>query len=73
MAAESKHDRMLGLKVVAVFPGNASHKMPALTSIYLLFNSSTGAQLAPVAGDVLTARRTAATSALAFHANYAYE
>jgi ornithine cyclodeaminase len=39
--------------------------MPALTSVYLLFDSGTGVQLATIAGDVLTARRTAATSALA--------
>ena len=74
MAAESEHDGMLGLKMVAVFPGNASRKMPTLTSIYHLFDGSTGAQLATVAGDVLTARRTTATSALAVsYPNYAYE
>jgi ornithine cyclodeaminase len=48
--------------------------MPTLMSIYHLFDGSTGARLATVAGDVLTARRTAATSALAAsYANYAYE
>ncbi|TAI66988.1 ornithine cyclodeaminase family protein [Bradyrhizobium sp. Leo170] len=62
---KSEGDDLLGIKLVAVFPGNAARKMPALTSVYLLFDSGTGAQLATVAGDVLTARRTAATSALA--------
>jgi ornithine cyclodeaminase/alanine dehydrogenase-like protein (mu-crystallin family) len=60
-----EHDGLLGIKVVAVFPGNAARKMPALTSVYLLFDSGTGVQLATIAGEVLTARRTAATSALA--------
>jgi ornithine cyclodeaminase len=61
----SEADGLLGIKLVAVFPGNAARKMPALTSVYLLFDSRTGVQLATIAGDVLTARRTAATSALA--------
>jgi ornithine cyclodeaminase/alanine dehydrogenase-like protein (mu-crystallin family) len=62
---KSEQDGLLGIKLVAVFPGNAARKMPALTSVYLLFDSGTGVQLATIAGDVLTARRTAATSALA--------
>ncbi|WP_407180774.1 ornithine cyclodeaminase family protein [Bradyrhizobium sp. STM 3562] len=62
---KSENGGLLGVKLVGVFPGNAARKMPALTSVYLLFDSGTGAQLATIAGDVLTARRTAATSALA--------
>jgi ornithine cyclodeaminase/alanine dehydrogenase-like protein (mu-crystallin family) len=62
---KSEHGGLLGIKLVAVFPGNAARKMPALTSVYVLFDGSTGVQLATIAGDVLTARRTAATSALA--------
>jgi Ornithine cyclodeaminase/mu-crystallin family len=46
--------------------GNAARNMAALTSVDMLFDSGTGRQLATIAGDVLTARRTAAaTSALA--------
>src|ERR1700733_12756070 len=56
---KSEQDGLLGIKLVAVFPGNAARKMPALTSVYLLFDSGTGAQLATISGDVLTARRTA--------------
>jgi ornithine cyclodeaminase/alanine dehydrogenase-like protein (mu-crystallin family) len=73
MAAEPEHDGMLGLGVVAVFPGNASRKMPALTSIYLLFESSAGAQLATVAGDVLAAPDRATSTLAISYANYAYE
>ncbi|WP_454625244.1 ornithine cyclodeaminase family protein [Bradyrhizobium cenepequi] len=62
---KSDHAGLLGIKMVAVFPGNAARKMPALTSVYQLFDSGTGVQLATIAGDVLTARRTAATSSLA--------
>ena len=62
---KSEEGGLLGVKLVAAFPGNAARKMPALTSVYLLFDSGTGVQLATIAGDVLTARRTAATSALA--------
>lgn len=60
-----ERDGLLGIKLVAVFPGNAARKMPALTSVYLLFDSGTGVQLATIDGNVLTARRTVATSALA--------
>lgn len=62
---KSENGGLLGVKLVTVFPGNAARKMPALTSVYLLFDSGTGTQLATIAGDVLTARRTVATSALA--------
>ncbi|WP_454621063.1 ornithine cyclodeaminase family protein [Bradyrhizobium cenepequi] len=61
----SKGPSLLGVKLVTVFPGNVSRNMPALTSVYLLFDGATGTQLATINGDVLTARRTAATSALA--------
>ncbi len=55
----------LGVKLVTVFPGNANRGMPGLTSCYLLFDSGTGAQLATIDGNVITARRTVAASALA--------
>jgi ornithine cyclodeaminase len=54
-----------GVKTVAVFPGNAGLGLPALHSTYLLFDAGTGAPLALLDGDELTARRTAAASALA--------
>jgi ornithine cyclodeaminase len=55
----------LGIKLVTVFPGNANRGMPGLTSCYLLFDSGTGVQLATIDGNVITARRTVAASALA--------
>lgn len=55
----------LGIKIVNVFPGNAEKALPGLTSCYLLFDSGTGAQLANIDGNVITARRTVAASALA--------
>ena len=55
----------LGTKIVTVFPGNSGRGMPALTSVYLLFDSRTGVQLASIHGNTVTLRRTVATSALA--------
>jgi ornithine cyclodeaminase/alanine dehydrogenase-like protein (mu-crystallin family) len=55
----------LGVKVVNVFPGNADRGLPAVTGLYLLFSATTGAILATIDGAELTARRTAAASALA--------
>ena len=56
---------VLGVKVVSVFPGNAARGAPALSSSYLLCDGATGAHLALLDGDEITARRTAAVSALA--------
>jgi ornithine cyclodeaminase/alanine dehydrogenase-like protein (mu-crystallin family) len=55
----------LGIKIVSVFPGNSARGEPAVTSLYLLSNAVTGKQLALIDGNELTARRTAAASALA--------
>jgi ornithine cyclodeaminase/alanine dehydrogenase-like protein (mu-crystallin family) len=55
----------LGIKLVTVFPGNSARGLPALTSVYLLFDSGNGAQLASIDGNAITLRRTVATSALA--------
>ena len=57
--------RYYGLKVVNVAAGNAARGLPGLHSIYLLFDATTGAPLAQIDGDEITARRTAAASALA--------
>ncbi|WP_088958661.1 ornithine cyclodeaminase family protein [Variovorax sp. HW608] len=54
-----------GVKTVNVFPGNASLSRPALHSTYQLFDANTGVPIAQMDGDVITARRTAAASALA--------
>jgi ornithine cyclodeaminase len=55
----------LGVKIVTVHPANAERGLPAVHATYLLADLATGAPLALLDGDVLTARRTAAASALA--------
>lgn len=55
----------LGVKTVAIFPGNAQHGLPGLHSTYLLYNARTGQPLAMLDGNSITSRRTAAASALA--------
>lgn len=57
--------RYAGVKMVSVFPGNAMRAMPAIFGTYLLSSGTTGEMLAAIDGGELTARRTAATSALA--------
>lgn len=57
--------RYAGVKMVSVFPGNAMRAMPAIFGTYLLSSGRTGEMLAAIDGGELTARRTAATSALA--------
>ena len=57
--------RYLGLKTVNVAPGNAEHGLPAVFSTYQLFDARTGVPLAQIDGNEITARRTAAASALA--------
>jgi len=55
----------LGVKQVAVFPGNNQRGLPGLSSQYTLSCGKTGQPLAQLEGNELTARRTAAASALA--------
>lgn len=55
----------LGVKVAAVFPANAAHGIPTVQASYLLLHGETGQPLAMLEGGELTARRTAAASALA--------
>lgn len=58
-------NRYLGVKAVNVFPANARIGKPAVSGVYLLFSAQTGETLAILEGGELTARRTAAASALA--------
>lgn len=55
----------LGVKLVNVFPGNAARGLPAVSGVYVLFDGTTGQAVALIDGGELTARRTAAASALA--------
>lgn len=57
--------RYMGLKQVSVFPGNAQRGLPSIFGSYLLSSAVTGELLAIIDGGELTARRTAAASALA--------
>ncbi|MEH6580221.1 MAG: ornithine cyclodeaminase family protein [Amphritea sp.] len=55
----------LGVKQVNVFPGNNTRNIPGLSSHYMLSCGKTGQPLVQLDGNELTARRTAAASALA--------
>lgn len=55
----------LGVKIVNVFPGNSDRGQPAVRAAYLLSSARDGEILALLDGGELTARRTAAASALA--------
>jgi ornithine cyclodeaminase len=55
----------LGVKIVTVFPGNHQQGYSTINGLYVLFCASTGRLLMQMSADELTARRTAAASALA--------
>lgn len=55
----------LGIKTVSIFPANRQHGLPGLHAAYLLMDAATGVPLALLDGNEITARRTAAASALA--------
>lgn len=55
----------LGVKIATIFPGNNAHGLPSVYSSYLLSDSATGAPIALLDGNEITARRTVAVSALA--------
>lgn len=64
--------KKLGVKTVTVFPTNAAftipsspRRLPAVHSVYMLYEATTGVPLAHMDGGVLTSRRTAAASVLA--------
>lgn len=58
-------DGAIGVKTVTVFPGNGAKGLPAVMGSYALLDGATGAPRALLEGRELTARRTAAASALA--------
>lgn len=58
-------DVYLGIKTVNVYAGNRDKGLPGLFATYTLFEASTGRPLAHLDGNVITARRTVAASALA--------
>lgn len=54
-----------GVKLATIAPSNAALGMPTLHGVYVLFSGSTGTPCALLDAGALTARRTAAASALA--------
>jgi ornithine cyclodeaminase len=57
--------RLIVVKIVNVVPGNSARALPAVAASLLVFHGRTGALLAMLDGGEVTARRTAAASALA--------
>src|SRR5258708_31451883 len=57
--------RHFGVKLLTIFPDNAVLQKPSLMGAYLLFDGKTGEPLVQMDAPALTARRTAAASALA--------
>ena len=58
-------ERLVGCKLVTVYPDNARVQKPSVYGSYLLLSGETGEPLALMDGTTLTARRTACASALA--------
>ena len=55
----------MGVKIATVHPANSARGLQAVHASYLIADTRSGAPIALLDGDVLTARRTAAASALA--------
>src|SRR5436190_1067239 len=58
-------ERLVGCKIVTVYPDNAKRNKPAVFGSYLLLSGETGEPLAVMDGTLLTVWRTACASALA--------
>ncbi|MBU1440045.1 MAG: ornithine cyclodeaminase family protein [Gammaproteobacteria bacterium] len=63
MPAWGEHGFM-GIKTINIFPGNGARGLPGLHASYMLYDAHTGVPLAHMDGNEITARRTAAASAL---------
>lgn len=63
MPVMSEH--LAGVKVLAVTPQNSGSELPVVGGLFVLLDAQTGAALATMDAGELTARRTAAVSALA--------
>lgn len=57
--------RHIGVKLVTVFPGNATRGERSVAALYVLFDATNGVPLATLDGEELTACRTAGASAYA--------
>ncbi|RAP37563.1 ornithine cyclodeaminase [Legionella quinlivanii] len=65
MPAYLSDEKILGLKVVSVFPDNSQHNKPSINGTILLIDASTGEPLVLMDAAYLTALRTGAVSGLA--------
>ena len=65
MPAYDSDTKVMGVKVVSVFPGNHSKGLSSHQGAVLLFDNETGQMYAIIDGDRSTAIRTAAASAVA--------
>lgn len=63
--ADATSGGALGIKIVTVYPDNGAKGLPAVMGNYMLLDGTTGTPRALIDGQALTARRTAAASALA--------
>lgn len=57
--------KYLGVKIVTVSPHNSRFDLPSIQGVYQLFDAKTGSPLASFDASAITARRTAAKSAVA--------
>ncbi len=68
MPAYLPESHALATKLVSVFPKNSMRRLPLVEALVILNDDSTGAPLAALEGTTITARRTAAASAVATRA-----
>jgi ornithine cyclodeaminase/alanine dehydrogenase-like protein (mu-crystallin family) len=65
MPVHLPRDKRLGVKVVTVVPENSERKLPTVQALVAVFDAETGAPLAVMDGEHLTAVRTGAASGVA--------
>lgn len=59
-----KSQKLMGVKLVSVWPGNSALGQSAVSAVYVLISCANGNPVAVLDGTELTLRRTAATAAL---------
>ncbi|WP_432995599.1 ornithine cyclodeaminase family protein [Dactylosporangium sp. CA-233914] len=64
LAMPSGTDRVVGVKLVSIVPGNPARGLPRIHGVYVLFDAATLAPAVVLDGTALTALRTPAVSAL---------
>jgi ornithine cyclodeaminase/alanine dehydrogenase-like protein (mu-crystallin family) len=64
LAMPSGNDRIAGIKLVSIAPGNPARGLPRIHGLYVLFDAATLVPVAILDGAALTSLRTPAVSAL---------